>query len=270
MVRLIAFVFAAVVAVSAHGQRVNLDQISVRDKITLRGKPIDSISIDKTFASPSNTEISTQKAVFDFVAAQIAAINLSNYARSASADGLFVTGNIPFSDGTGKLGENNNVNFLSGVMNAPAMAINGTGGAGYFRFIPQSSAPGTPGSGFRLFADASGRLAWKGTNGFVRTFDGVANTADRLYTLPDANGTFNMIDVAQTITAIKTFSPSGSGGAGFIYSSTTRPAHPIGNVTTAQRDAMTGQGVGDVVFNTTTGRYNFWNGSAWVSLPKLS
>lgn len=68
-------------------------------------------------------------------------------------------------------------------------SITGTGGAGFFGAISQISAPSTPASGFRLYADASNRLAWIGTNGYVRVFDGTANTASRTYTLPDTSGT---------------------------------------------------------------------------------
>lgn len=61
-------------------------------------------------------------------------------------------------------------------------------GSGYHGFIPQSSDPATPSSGFRLFATAAGLLAWKDANGFKRVFDGTENTADRTYTLPDSSG----------------------------------------------------------------------------------
>jgi hypothetical protein len=56
-------------------------------------------------------------------------------------------------------------------------------------FPAQGSSPPTPASGFTLFADSSNRLSWEGANGWIRTFDGTANTADRAYTLPDLNGT---------------------------------------------------------------------------------
>jgi hypothetical protein len=76
----------------------------------------------------------------------------------------------------------------TGTSTASRFLTNGTAGAGYVELINQSSAPGTPTSATRLFNDSSGRLSWKGTNGFVRTFDGTANTADRVYTLPDIAG----------------------------------------------------------------------------------
>jgi hypothetical protein len=78
---------------------------------------------------------------------------------------------------------------ILGAASSTSETITGTGGAGFVQLLNQSSAPSTPTSATRLFADASNRLSWKGTNGFVRTFDGTANTADRVYVLPDAAGT---------------------------------------------------------------------------------
>jgi hypothetical protein len=72
-----------------------------------------------------------------------------------------------------------------GVASATSTTINGTGGAGFVEFQPQSSNPSAPASGYRMFADSSGRHAWKRPDGFVRTFDSTL-TADRVYTWPDA------------------------------------------------------------------------------------
>lgn len=47
--------------------------------------------------------------------------------------------------------------------------------------------------GFRLFADTTGRFAWIGSNGFVRTFDGTGMTASHTYTLPDLDGTVTVL-----------------------------------------------------------------------------
>ena len=55
--------------------------------------------------------------------------------------------------------------------------------------IPEQSKPATPTNAFRLYADTSNRLSWIGENGYVRTLDGTANTADRTYTLPNKSGT---------------------------------------------------------------------------------
>lgn len=69
------------------------------------------------------------------------------------------------------------------------ISLSGTGGKGFIEFKPQSSNPATPASGFKLLANSVGKLAWMGVNGFLRVFDGTANTADRAYVLPDKSGT---------------------------------------------------------------------------------
>jgi len=79
---------------------------------------------------------------------------------------------------------------MTGALNVPSVSITGTAGAGFVNYLTQSSAPATPASGFNLFADSSGRFSWKGTNGFVRTFNATGITADRTYSFPDTSGTF--------------------------------------------------------------------------------
>lgn len=80
--------------------------------------------------------------------------------------------------------------------------INGTGGAGYLQIANQSSAPSTPTTSGRIYFDASNRFSWIGTNGFTRTFDGTANTANRIYVLPDAAGTIALTSDITTATAL--------------------------------------------------------------------
>lgn len=82
--------------------------------------------------------------------------------------------------------------------------LTGTAGIGYHGFIPQSSTPSAPSTGFRLFANSTGKFAWVGTNGFVRTFDGTGNFADRVYTLPDRNITLDNITSGITTTDLTT------------------------------------------------------------------
>lgn len=60
--------------------------------------------------------------------------------------------------------------------------------------IPEQSKPGTPTNAARIYVDSSNRLSWIGENGYVRTFDGTANTADRTYTLPNISGTISLKD----------------------------------------------------------------------------
>ncbi len=60
--------------------------------------------------------------------------------------------------------------------------------SGYIE-IAEQGTPATPSNALRIFADSSNRFSWIGENGFVRTFDGTANTASRIYVLPDLAGT---------------------------------------------------------------------------------
>jgi len=114
------------------------------------------------------------------------------YANLAAFPGTGTTGKIYVALDTGiqyRWTGSAYVDIAALKFNVAGDTLTGTGGAGFFGAIPQSSKPSTPASGFRLFANSGGKLAWIGTNGFLRVFDGTANTADRTYTLPDSDGT---------------------------------------------------------------------------------
>jgi hypothetical protein len=127
-----------------------------------------------------------------------------------------------------------------GVASSTSETITGTGGAGFLQLLNQSSAPSTPTSASRIFFDSSNRLSWIGTNGFVRTFDGTANTANRIYVLPDAASNFPVYPFTITyagVTAARTVT------------------YPDANFTVARTDAgqtFTGnQTFGNVIINGT-------------------
>lgn len=82
----------------------------------------------------------------------------------------------------------------------------GTSGSGFAGFSAQIAAPSTPSTGFRLYANSSNALSWKGANGYTRTFDGTSNTGNWSYTLQNANGTIPLLESAQTWSAVNTFS----------------------------------------------------------------
>jgi hypothetical protein len=72
-------------------------------------------------------------------------------------------------------------------LNAAGGDLTGAGGAGYLGLPAQAAAPGAPASGVRLFADAAGRLSWRrASDTFTRSFDATL-TANRTFTLPDAD-----------------------------------------------------------------------------------
>jgi hypothetical protein len=84
--------------------------------------------------------------------------------------------------------------------------ITGTNGAGFIGLAPQASVPSTPTSGVKIYARSTGGLSWIGTNGLTRTIVGTNLTADRTYSLPDADVTLVGDSNTQTISGAKTFS----------------------------------------------------------------
>ncbi len=67
--------------------------------------------------------------------------------------------------------------------------LTGTTGDGFVEYPSQSVAPATPTSALRAYADSSGRPSWIQSDGYTRTFSSTL-TANRVYTFPDAAGTF--------------------------------------------------------------------------------
>jgi hypothetical protein len=67
--------------------------------------------------------------------------------------------------------------------------------------LPEIAAPSTPTNALRLFVDTSNRLSLKGESGFVSTLDDSANTADRVYTLPNASGTLGLQTTSQSVSS---------------------------------------------------------------------
>ena len=82
---------------------------------------------------------------------------------------------------------------------APSWNATGTAGAGFLELLTQSSPPAAPASGYREFADATGRPSWiRASDGFVRTWDATL-TANRVYTLPDVSGTLALTSSTPTV-----------------------------------------------------------------------
>ena len=92
----------------------------------------------------------------------------------------------------------NNSGAFGGSSDLTFASASGTLGVKYGNFTAQGSAPSTPAGGYVLYANSSNALSWKGANGYVRVFDGTANTADRTYTLPNASGTVALVGGSDT------------------------------------------------------------------------
>lgn len=113
--------------------------------------------------------------------------NDAGYLTSASLSGY-----VPYTGATTSvdLGANN--------LNAQAIHIKGTGGNGHLGLKFQSVTPTTSANESSLFADVNGDLGWQNDNHFLTKFISSGNTANRSYTLPDRNITFDNITTSTT------------------------------------------------------------------------
>ncbi len=158
------------------------------------------------------------------------------------------------------------LNLLANGCSAPSpgvgaftnLSLSGTAGAGYLEMVNQSAAPATPTSAGRVYFDSSNRLSWRGTNGFTRTFDGTANTANRIYVLPDSAGTMLLDSATQTVSGVKTFGSAGAVGklaiAGTTSGSTVLNASAVASGTLtlpAATDTLVGKATTDTLTNKT-------------------
>lgn len=130
-----------------------------------------------------------------------------------------------------------------GVASATSVALTGTAGAGFEEYPAQSSAPSAPASGFREYADSSGRKSWiRASDGFTRTWDATL-TANRVYTLPDATDTVAVLGTAQTFSAAETFtgtiSQSSASATAFVSGvSSATPSFRVDNSTSSQASGI--------------------------------
>lgn len=104
--------------------------------------------------------------------------NDSGYLTSADLSGY-----VPYTGATADLD-------MGGFnVNAKAFSVTGTGGNGHIHLKHQSADATATGSSTVLFADSNGDLKEKNDGGFYSTFKTSLNTADRVYTFPNATGT---------------------------------------------------------------------------------
>lgn len=82
---------------------------------------------------------------------------------------------------------------VTGLASLQAIKVIATAGAGYVELPTQSAPPSAPATGYREYADSTGRRAWiRAADGFTRTWDATL-TANRVYTLQDNSGTLSSV-----------------------------------------------------------------------------
>lgn len=93
---------------------------------------------------------------------------------------------------------------VTGRPRIESLSLAGTAGLGYVQIANQSSAPSTPTTSLRLYADSSNRPAWKDTDGFVAALDTTAISADRVFTFQNASYTVAGTNTANNFTSAQT------------------------------------------------------------------
>jgi hypothetical protein len=113
--------------------------------------------------------------------------------RTISLDFTYLNGQYqPLEDQ--RLSTTNSPSFKS-------LSVTNTDGTGVVLLSSQTTnVPSVPSAGTaKLYYNSNG-LTWLTPTGFSRSFLGTGLSANRIYTLPDANGTLTIIDAAQTLT----------------------------------------------------------------------
>ena len=143
--------------------------------------------------------------------------NTFNGKGSGSVTSVGGTGTVNGLSLSGTVTSSGNLTFGGTLNLSSPPAIGGTtpntSAFTYGTYPAQSAAPSTPAAGFTLYANNSNALTWKGANGYLRTFDGTTNTADRTYTLPNNNGTIALTSNLGTIASQNANAVAVTGGA---------------------------------------------------------
>lgn len=111
-----------------------------------------------------------------------------------------LTGYVPYTGAT------TDVDLGVHVLNAQALHVKGTAGAGHLGLKHQSAAATGSANESLIYANVDGDLAWQNDNLYLTTLSTHANTANRVYTFPDLSGTIALLEGTQTISGAKTFS----------------------------------------------------------------
>lgn len=155
--------------------------------ISINDSSIANVKLQNPFITVNGNAVTLGSSLNNIA---VTSTGLQQFAATTSAQ---LAGVISDETGSGLVVFNNTPTLITpilGVASATSLNINGTSGNGFLTLNSQSSAPSTPTSAVRLYSDASSRLAWIGTNGFTRAFDATNITSNRVYTLPNFDGTF--------------------------------------------------------------------------------
>jgi len=108
-----------------------------------------------------------------------------------------LTGYVPYTGAT------TDVDLGTHVLNAQALHVKGTAGAGHLGLKHQTASPTGSANESLIFADVNGNLGWLNGNLYLTTLVSNANTANRSYTFPNASGTLALTsDISYPVTSV--------------------------------------------------------------------
>jgi len=108
-----------------------------------------------------------------------------------------LTGYVPYTGATA------DVDLGTHVLNAQALHVKGTAGAGHLGLKHQTASPTGSANESLIFADVNGNLGWQNDNLYLTTLVSNANTANRSYTFPNASGTLALTsDISYPVTSV--------------------------------------------------------------------
>jgi len=139
-----------------------------------------------------------------------------------------------------------------------SLTITGTNGAGHIHLRHQASLPTATGQSTVIYADSNGDLAWKNDGDTRTTLKTSQNQIDRIYTFQDKD--YTVADSADLALKANTAGPTFTDS---LRINSTTGGLLIPRLTTTQRDAISSPSTGLLIFNTTTGFINQYNGTNW-------
>ena len=131
-------------------------------------------------------------------------------AQYVAGDGTLVTfpslsGFVPYTGATQTL------DMGAFDVNARGFKVNGTAGSGHVDFKHQSGTPTGSASSTTLYSDVNGDMAWKNDHNYITTLNSHSNTADRIYTFPNASGTLALTsDLSAYVPTSRTLTINGT------------------------------------------------------------
>lgn len=147
-----------------------------------------------------------------------------------------LTGYVPY------VGATTDVDLGVHVLNAQALHVKGTAGAGHLGLKHQTATPTGSANESLVFANVDGDLGWQNGNLYSTILNTHSNTANRVYTFPDSSGTIALtsdlsnyvtLGTNQTISGSKTFSVQTNFNAA-IYVQNAQPLYLLNSGNTYQ------------------------------------